>query len=204
MLRIYLWLAQPHTQRRLGLMLRVVVGVVAIWTASTACGMFKVRASVATQRGQLDRLHTKADALDAQVNLQRRVSRRRHEAPAREDISDSTTVADTMSRLASGAGAQIQSIRFVGSEGSGHRTRKHAKAAAESDDQSGGDGALSHSDSFECEATGQFPALLEFLDVVADSPLAIELTDIDITRMNQDPQSNASILRMKMVGRLQP
>lgn len=211
MLRLFLWLARPQTRRKLLGTLQVVSVAVVVWTTAIAFGMTKERSTVAARQADLSRLHTKNDSLLAQIGIERRAADRHPKAVIADQISDPTTVADVINRLAASAGARLDSMHFDDVSSSGHHSH-HRRSQSQNDSQAGGgssgsgdvDGDDDVKNGFGLEMTGDFDSILKFLDSMADSPIAADLTDVHIQHTSVDPATGKTGLTMNILGKLDP
>lgn len=190
-LRLYLWLSESKTRKMLTGALRVLVIIALLWTGVVAYGLVQIRESIAKQRDETEQVKTKADALDAQVRLQRKAADRRQQIEIGKDISDTSRIADFINTMSASSDVSVRGVRFGGSRGNDAKQNTTSNNRQQSND------------SFECELTGKFPALLKVMDSLAMSPLAIEISSVQISRTQVDPRTQEANLLVHLSGKLQ-
>lgn len=216
-MRWNLWLAQPETERSLGTVLRITVAVVALWTLAAAYGVWSTRAALAAAQLSVLAQSNQLSQIARDLPEKRRQARKAAEVKVvSSQGAGSAEITEELADLARAAGAEVRGVRI----GNGAQAGVAAQAVptpagtgGASAKADGSPGAASsptaqasvvtddeEHETFECNISGEYPALTRFLSGLAASHHVLDITSLQVTLGDAIARPDAPRLEMQISG----
>lgn len=213
---IELWMMRPGTARALRALSldAAVVGI--LWLAAAGYARLSAVRTLATARAEAAQARqAREEAVGTARRREAEATRAVSPVPARPNGAAVTDFNADIYRMAQGLGLMVAAVH-VGKEGdSPSRAAGGAPNTAEKNDSRQPSGAAGNGPgrtsqpptgspgaAFDCSVIGAYPALIAFLDRLAESPQFMDLTGIALHRGKIDRKSRAVDLQMRLSGSL--
>ncbi len=214
-MRWNLWLAQPETERSLGTVLRITVTVVALWTLSAAYGVWSTRAALAAAQLSVLTQSNQMSQIAHDLPEKRRQARKAAEVKLiSSQGAGSAEITEELTDLARAAGAEVRGVRIgdgtqagvaaqtppTPSGAAGASAEGSPSAASSATVQAAAGADEGTHETFECNISGQYPALTRFLSRLAASRHVLDITSLQVTLGDAKARPDAPRLEMQISG----
>ncbi len=201
-MRWNLWLAQPETERSLGTVLRITVAVVVLWTLAAAYGVWSTRAALAAAQLSVLAQSNQMSQIARDLPEKRRQARKAAEVKViSSQGAGSAEITEELADLAHAAGAEVKGVRIGDGAQAGVAAQTvPTPAASISTAQASSVADDGKQETFECNLSGEYPALTRFLSGLAASRHVLDITALQVTLGDAKAQTDAPRLEMQISG----